>query len=260
MIRRVLNKVIRELKQVLRNIKSRKLRRVPKERYAEFTINGKIPVINQFRDDSYSPNKPLVFSKRYIESLIRKFEAGKQNYYGITDTFLFNALSKYSDNISNKEGVDMGSVTGWYSAAALAFNAKRSYIIEYNKIISEHPSVLPILKKDFDMSPRKFDFATSISSFEHDGLGRYGDPINPIGDLIAMKQLKKIVKRGGLLFLSVPIGKDTLIWNLHRVYGKLRFPLLIEGWKLIDMFGFNEMDFRRSYKNTIQPVFVLKNL
>lgn len=32
-----------------------------------------------------------------------------------------------------------------------------------------------------------FDAIVSFSGLEHDGLGRYGDPLNPYGDLSAMR-------------------------------------------------------------------------
>ncbi len=37
------------------------------------------------------------------------------------------------------------------------------------------------------MTYEGFDMALSISSFDHDGLGRYGDPLDPVGDLKAMR-------------------------------------------------------------------------
>ena len=61
--------------------------------------------------------------------------------------------------------------------------------------------------------------AITISSIDHDGLGRYGDPLNPHGDLRTMQWLKCLVKPGGLLFVSVPVGPDIVAWNLHRRYG-----------------------------------------
>lgn len=51
---------------------------------------------------------------------------------------------------------------------------------------------------EFEVNPRLFDAVVSISSYEHDGLGRYGDPINPDGDLIAMEKTKKMLKEDGL--------------------------------------------------------------
>ena len=41
-----------------------------------------------------------------------------------------------------------------------------------------------------------FDVVLSISSFEHDGLGRYGDPLNPDGDLAAMRSTRRLLKPG----------------------------------------------------------------
>ena len=117
---------------------------------------------------------------------------------------------------------------------------------------------------------KKFDFALSISSFEHDGLGRYGDPIDPEGDFKAMKNVKdNILKKGGKLFLSIPIGFDKTVWNLHRIYGEKRFPILIKEFKLIDSAGFSDELFQRSdaygklsgkqdSEKPFQPIFVLE--
>ena len=64
--------------------------------------------------------------------------------------------------------------------------------------------------------------ALSISSFDHDGLGRYGDPLDPVGDLKAMRLAQCILKDDGLLLVSVPVGQDVVAFNLHRRYGSVR--------------------------------------
>ena len=51
-----------------------------------------------------------------------------------------------------------------------------------------------------------FDIALSISSFDHDGLGRYGDPIDAIADIRAMRLAQCLLKPQGLMFLTIPIG------------------------------------------------------
>ncbi len=43
-----------------------------------------------------------------------------------------------------------------------------------------------------------FDLVLSISSFEHDGLGRYGDPLNPDGDMTAMRNTRRLLKQGAV--------------------------------------------------------------
>jgi len=57
--------------------------------------------------------------------------------------------------------------------------------------------------------------------------GRYGDPLNPDADLQAMARVRSILKPGGLLLLTVPVGPDVLVFNLHRRYGPARLPLLL---------------------------------
>jgi SAM-dependent methyltransferase len=54
---------------------------------------------------------------------------------------------------------------------------------------------------------------------EHIGLGRYGDPFDPRGDLKGMSELKRVLAPGGSLVFAVPVGgKPTLQFNAHRIY------------------------------------------
>jgi len=39
------------------------------------------------------------------------------------------------------------------------------------------------------------------------------------------------------MFLGVPNGKDYLVFNAHRVYGPIRFPMLIKGWTRLKSSG-----------------------
>ena len=64
------------------------------------------------------------------------------------------------------------------------------------------------------------------------GLGRYGDPLDPDGDLAAMKEAYIKLKEGGSMLVAVPAGpSDEMIWYSSRIYGPLRLPLLCEGWE-----------------------------
>ncbi len=53
---------------------------------------------------------------------------------------------------------------------------------------------------------------------EHVGLGRYGDPFDPEGDLKAIAELKRVLKKGGSLFFVVPVGQPRIRYNAHRIY------------------------------------------
>jgi SAM-dependent methyltransferase len=53
---------------------------------------------------------------------------------------------------------------------------------------------------------------------EHVGLGRYGDPLDPNGDLKAMAELKRVLAPGGTLLFVVPVGRPRVAFNAHRIY------------------------------------------
>eukprot|EP01034_Spumella_vulgaris_P027181 gene27182-33867_t len=83
-----------------------------------------------------------------------------------------------------------------------------------------------------------FDIAISLSAFDHDGLGRYGDPLNP----------------------RVPIGPDVVVFNLHRRYGVIRLPLLLEGWEEVERIGWMEskLTSEANWRQSYEPIFVLR--
>jgi SAM-dependent methyltransferase len=53
---------------------------------------------------------------------------------------------------------------------------------------------------------------------EHVGLGRYGDPLDPDGDLKAMAELRRVLAKGGSLLFVVPVGRPMIRYNAHRIY------------------------------------------
>lgn len=62
------------------------------------------------------------------------------------------------------------------------------------------------------------DSLSCLHALEHFGLGRYGDPIDINGHLKGFQTLDKMLKPGGALYLSVPIGPQRIEFNAHRVF------------------------------------------
>ncbi|EYC06103.1 hypothetical protein Y032_0078g1192 [Ancylostoma ceylanicum] len=85
----------------------------------------------------------------------------------------------------------------------------------------------------------KFDFAITFSSIEHSGLGRYGDPLDPIGDLREVQKVMCLLKKGGLLYVGVPRGLDGVLYNLHRIYGRMRLAMIMAGYEWVAMYRGN---------------------
>ena len=63
---------------------------------------------------------------------------------------------------------------------------------------------------------------------EHIGLGRYGDPLDPGGDLKAMRELARVLAPGGTLIFVVPVGKPKIVFNAHRTYA---YDQIIDAFK-----------------------------
>jgi SAM-dependent methyltransferase len=53
---------------------------------------------------------------------------------------------------------------------------------------------------------------------EHIGLGRYGDPLNPLGTQQACTELARVLAPGGDLFFSTPVGHRRTSFNGHRTH------------------------------------------
>jgi SAM-dependent methyltransferase len=79
-------------------------------------------------------------------------------------------------------------------------------------------------------SNEQFDLIINSSTIEHVGLaGRYGEIINrPDGDLEVMRKLYTLLKKGGLMLLTIPVGHDIIFYPLCRVYGRNRLPQLVD--------------------------------
>ena len=62
------------------------------------------------------------------------------------------------------------------------------------------------------------DSLSSLHVAEHFGLGRYGDPIDPEACFTFMQSLQRVLSPGGILYFSVPIGRERVEFNAHRVF------------------------------------------
>ena len=62
------------------------------------------------------------------------------------------------------------------------------------------------------------DSLSCLHALEHFGLGRYGDPIDPRGHERGLRNLALLLQPGGRLYLAVPVGRERVEFNSHRVF------------------------------------------
>lgn len=86
--------------------------------------------------------------------------------------------------------------------------------------------------------PFEDDCIESLSSLcvvEHIGLGRYGDPVDPWGSEKAIEELKRVLKPGGNLLLSVPVDQESRVYfNAHRTFTREHVLQLFKNMELIE--------------------------
>lgn len=62
------------------------------------------------------------------------------------------------------------------------------------------------------------DSLSCLHAIEHFGLGRYGDPINPLGYQRGITNMAQLLQFGGTFYLSTPIGQERVEFNANWVF------------------------------------------
>jgi len=84
------------------------------------------------------------------------------------------------------------------------------------------------------------DSLSSLHAIEHFGLGRYGDPIDINGHIKAIENMHSMLKKEGKFYFSVPIGRQRIEFNAHRVFSIEYLLKILDGKFIVD--GFNYVD------------------
>ena len=82
------------------------------------------------------------------------------------------------------------------------------------------------------------DSLSCLHALEPFGLGRYNDPVNYDGYLDGLNSIYQILKAGGKLYLSVPIGKQRVEFNAHRVFSVEYLLGLFDDKYTVDYFSY----------------------
>ncbi len=72
---------------------------------------------------------------------------------------------------------------------------------------------------------------------EHIGLGRYGDPLEPLGTKKAATELSRCLAKGGNLFFALPVGRSRLCFNAHRIHSPGQILDYFRDLKLVELSG-----------------------
>lgn len=119
-----------------------------------------------------------------------------------------------------KRHIDVGSRVDGFVAHVASF--RKIDIIDI-RVLNSINSNINYLQADLmselpGMLIESCDSLSCLHALEHFGLGRYGDRIHWEGHLLGFENLFKILKQGGRFYFSVPIGRQRIEFNAHRVF------------------------------------------
>lgn len=126
-------------------------------------------------------------------------------------------LYKHILQVQPYKHIDVGSQ---YELSGLLSLITKSFFVDIRPIRTQLPN-LKVIEGSILSLPFKDDSIESLSTLhvlEHIGLGRYGDPLDPAGPKKALLELSRVLKSGGKLYLTTPVGKSRTCFNAHRVF------------------------------------------
>ncbi|TPX32705.1 hypothetical protein SmJEL517_g04262 [Synchytrium microbalum] len=207
---------------------------IPRELKEAFLNSPALEFQQKFMNET---RKNTFWSPSYINNY-RSFVNSRKPFFSQNVTDLYLALESWASTaVQNKRCLVIGSDEPWQEAMLLEFGASHVSTVEMASIDSRHPLTRMYTPTQFEKAHQRgslqpFDCCLVTSWLQHTGLGRYGEGLEPAGDLYAMRRIMSVLKPGGIAFVGIPTGDDALIWNEGRIYGRGRLPLLFAGWAI----------------------------
>lgn len=205
--------------------------KIPEVLLDEYTMSGTIPVIEKYYNECYG-DRNYYWPVSAIEEL--QATHTPQNYIEGKIKGLDNKLAKKLIHIAEEHTLHeksiavLGCQIPWVECLFSGMNNDVTSIRTKPALNSETYNTT--MFDDFEQSDTKYDVIISHNSTEHAGLGRYGDTLDPAGDVREMRAAHKNLTDDGLLIWVGSVGTDSLIWNSNRVYGTIGLEKLFKGF------------------------------
>lgn len=206
-----------------------------------------------------------VWSSALIDALMKcPIGALSPGVYPGASLQIQEALRKFCSVQSKQHVAVLGSISPWVECLVLREAPQlRIDTVDYDPITIDARIPFQMSFVPVSSAPKEaYDVVVSFSSIEHDGLGRYGDPIDVDGDVCAVQEACAMLKPGGFFVCGVPIGEMSVVeGNYHRIYSAEGLDRLFEGLVRVGEvpypFGAEACSFLGTeWMN--QPVFVLR--
>ncbi|MFS0738639.1 DUF268 domain-containing protein [Sphingomonas sp. 1P06PA] len=135
--------------------------------------------------------------------------------------------------------LDVASRVDGFVAHVAAFRSID--VLDIRPLSTSHPNIR-FVQADL-MQPRAdliaaYRSVSCLHALEHFGLGRYTDPIAPDGHRRGFDAIASIVAPGGVLYISVPVGRPRIEFNAQRVFNPVEPLAWAEGRFVLEQFDY----------------------
>jgi uncharacterized protein DUF268 len=230
----------------------------------QYATENQTPLIMYLKNFIVQMGKDILI--RFPKKILRFFEyLGEWNRFSRKNDHRFpvraaNMYPRLKDKITNTP-MDAHYIYHPAWAARILARTKPEYHVDISSILSFSTIAsafvpihfydyrpanleLPNLKSGFaDLKKLSFEdnsvpSLSCMHTIEHIGLGRYGDEIDPGGDIKSIHELKRVLKPAGDLLFVTPVGKPKIEFNAHRIYSFEQItdyfsPLVLKEFSLI---------------------------
>ncbi len=214
----------------------------------------------QLRREARASREPFKFGTLFPVLDEKSKPAGSANgHYFHQDIFV---AQKIFANTPQRH-IDVGSRVDGFVAHVATFREIEA--IDVRPLTSTTPNIrflcADLMAELPDDLVETTDSLSCLHAIEHFGLGRYGDPMDFEGHVRGIRNLHRMLKPGGRLYLSTPISNEQRIeFNAHRVFSLPYLRVLLKDDFDIDTFSYvgddgelnphtdpNTLEFEQSY-------------
>jgi intein/homing endonuclease len=192
----------------------------------ESELKDKDEIRQKIKNFHYNPSVEVVqlISKEYktIDADVYNLEVEDNNNYFAYGILVHNCVARHN-----------------YISPALALSGWDVYGVDIRSEWQFHHPNFHFLQEDIRKSSlpsNDFDLVTCVSTLEHIGLvGYYGNQEEIVnGDLQAIIQIKRMLKRNGILLLTVPYANKYSVRPGVRVYNMTALKKMLDGFTITD--------------------------
>jgi len=192
-----------------------------------------------------------------IKGLTKNVDDITPRHYPFAGKMLKQAIESLDLN-KNVKILIAGSISPWVECLCLNYGFSNITTSDYQTKLVEDKRIKFVHSNE--ILNYKFDLIVSFSSIEHDGLGRYGDPINPYGAFNTVNEFYNTLNANGKLICGLPVYPNPtqtsrIQGNNHIIFSQKSINKLFRQFQILNVISMPTEETLPTWQN--QPIFIL---